>query len=119
MGRWDFEDERSTGTESAKGNDERDSPSRDDEQPRVERLSERGSLRGRDRDGTSREHALTLPSGSAREPVRDEGRVYHLRGSEVDLLERAVAASARLADSASARAATYSAVRRRSARAPG
>jgi hypothetical protein len=36
----------------------------------------------------SREHALTLPSGSAREPVRDEGRLYHLRGSEVDLLER-------------------------------
>src|SRR5216683_714181 len=28
-------------------------------------------------------------SGPDREPVRDEARVYHLRGSEVDLLERA------------------------------
>ena len=37
----------------------------------------------------SREHALTLPSGPSREPVRDEARLYHLRGSEVDLLERA------------------------------
>lgn len=88
MGRWDFEDERSTATESAKGDDARESPSRDDERPRVQPLTERGSL-PRDRDGTSREHALTLPSGSAREPVRDEGRLYHLRGSEVDLLERA------------------------------
>ena len=42
----------------------------------------------RDRDDDSREHALTLPSGPSREPVRDEARLYHLRGSEVDLLER-------------------------------
>lgn len=88
MGRWDFEDERSTPTESAKGDDGRESPARDEEQPRIRPLPQRGSLRARDQDGGSREHALTLPSGSAREPVRDEGRLYHLRGSEVDLLER-------------------------------
>jgi hypothetical protein len=88
MGRWDFDDERSTGAESATGSDARELPSRDDA-PRVQVLPERGSLRAPDRDGASREHALTLPSGAAREPVRDEGRVYHLRGSEVDLLERA------------------------------
>jgi len=88
MGRWDFEDERSTPTEAAKGDDGRESLARDEEQPGVQPLPERGSLRARDQDGGSREHALTLPSGSAREPVRDEGRLYHLRGSEVDLLER-------------------------------
>ena len=88
MGRWDFEDERSTPTEAETGNDAREAPSRDDEQPRVEPLPERGSLRARVLDGVSREHALTLPSGSPRQPVRDEGRLYHLRGSEVDLLER-------------------------------
>jgi hypothetical protein len=32
---------------------------------------------------------LTLPAGLERETVRDNGREYHLRGSEVDLLERA------------------------------
>ena len=89
MGRWDFDDERSTGAESAKGGNARESPTRDDETPRVQMLPERGSLRARDWDGASREHALTLPSGAAREPVRDEGRLYLLRGSEVDLLERA------------------------------
>jgi hypothetical protein len=52
-------------------------------------LPERGSLRARERGGASREHALTLPSGTVRETVRDEGRLYQLRGSEVDLLERA------------------------------
>lgn len=45
--------------------------------------------RDRDPDLRAREHHLTLPSGLDREPVRDEARVYHLRGSEVDLLERA------------------------------
>lgn len=45
--------------------------------------------RDRDRDLREREHHLTLPAGPDREPVRDEARVYHLRGSEVDLLERA------------------------------
>ena len=48
-------------------------------------------VRPRSRDGTpgERDHHLTLPSGRHREPVRDEARIYQLRGSEVDLLERA------------------------------
>ena len=89
MGRWDFEDERSTGSESPRPDDARESPMRDDEAPGIQALPERGSPRARDADGPLREHELTLPSGSAREPVRDEGRLYHLRGSEIDLLERA------------------------------
>jgi hypothetical protein len=70
MGRWDFENERSTGSESANRDDQRVSPSRDDETPRMHVLSERGSIQARDRGDASREHALTSPSGSAREPVR-------------------------------------------------
>jgi hypothetical protein len=34
-------------------------------------------------------HGLTLPEGRDRQEVRDQGRIYHLRGSEVELLERA------------------------------
>jgi hypothetical protein len=89
MGRWDFDDERSTGGGSGTGGGGRGAPSRHTEEPRIHALSERGSLRARDQDDTSREHALTLPSGPSREAVRDEARLYHLRGSEVDLLERA------------------------------
>jgi hypothetical protein len=89
MGRWDFDDERSTAGGSGTGGGGRGAPSRHDEEPRIHALSERGSLRARDQDDTSREHALTLPAGPSREAVRDEARLYHLRGSEVDLLERA------------------------------
>lgn len=88
MGRWDFDDERSTGGGSADGAGARSAPSRHDDGPRINPLPERGSLPAQDRDDGSREHALTLPMGPAREPVRDEARLYHLRGSEVELLER-------------------------------
>ena len=90
MGRWDFDDERSTGSGSAEGDG-------------VRAARRRGTTTGRAFTrclsaarfvlgiGTtrSREHALALPSGPSREPVRDEARLYHLRGSEVELLERA------------------------------
>lgn len=39
--------------------------------------------------GGRREHSLSLPTGAEREPVHLDGRTMHLRGSEVDLLERA------------------------------
>ncbi len=89
MGRWDFEDERSTGDGSTKGEGARAPASRLDDEPRIHTLPERVLLHARARDDASREHALTLPSGPSREPVRDDARLYHLRGSEVDLLERA------------------------------
>ena len=38
---------------------------------------------------SERGRGLTLPEGPNREEVRDQGRTYHPRGSEVDLLERA------------------------------
>jgi DNA-binding PadR family transcriptional regulator len=63
--------------------------SRPERQPEIRELPEQLPLRTRDRDLDDREHKLTLPSGANRELVRDEGREYHLRGSEVDLLERA------------------------------
>ena len=88
MGRWDFDDERSTGSGGAEGDGVGREPSQDDDGPRIHALPERGALRTRDTDHTPREHALTLPSGPSREPVRDEARLYHLRGSEVELLER-------------------------------
>src|SRR5688572_24456823 len=37
---------------------------------------------------TEREHHLDLPTAADREQIRDASRAYHLRGSEVDLLER-------------------------------
>jgi len=89
MGRWDFDGERSTAGGSANGDGARAAPSRHGEEPRIQTLPERGAVRARDRDNTSREHSLTLPTGPSREPVRDEARLYYLRGSEVDLLERA------------------------------
>src|SRR4051812_40536894 len=44
---------------------------------------------GRHTDITEREHHLALPSGPDRESIQERARAYHLRGSEVDILERA------------------------------
>jgi hypothetical protein len=60
-----------------------------DRAPEIRPLPERAEGRPRDSNERGREHDLTLPSGRDRELVRHDGRDYHLRGSEVDLLERA------------------------------
>jgi hypothetical protein len=84
MGRWDRDEERSP-----------DPPApelgRADARDRAVTIRELPDqlTRDRDLDLREREHHLTLPSGLDREAVRDQARVYHLRGSEVDLLERA------------------------------
>ncbi len=84
MGRWGRDEERSPEPPASE-------PGRADGRERVETIRELPDQLTRDREPgvREREHHLTLPSGPDREPVRDEARVYHLRGSEVDLLERA------------------------------
>jgi len=87
MGRWDISDDARSLEQSSERTPERtDTIDRD---LRITTLSDRVSPRSRDDLGGGREHHLTLPDGREREEVRDHGRVYHLRGSEVDLLERA------------------------------
>ncbi len=85
MGRWD-DDARSQYDESRRqdtGGDVERVATRDV----VRELRDVEPRRPRDR-GHAPEHHLTLPSGRDREHVRDGGRDYRLRGSEVDLLER-------------------------------
>jgi hypothetical protein len=89
MGRYDFDDVRSQAAPSSSGSDRGGDALRRDHKPQIRPLPDRVSLRTRDIDQGEREHRLTLPSGLHREPVRDDARVYNLRGSEVDLLERA------------------------------
>jgi hypothetical protein len=89
MGRYDFDDVRSQAAPSPSGSDRGGDALRRDHEPQIRPLPAWVQPRTRDVDRGAREHRLTLPSGPQREPVRDEARVYQLRGSEVDLLERA------------------------------
>lgn len=84
MGRWDRDEERSSEPPAT----ERGHAERHERADTIRDLPEE-LTRDRDPDLREREHHLTLPSGPDREPARDDARVYHLRGSEVDLLERA------------------------------
>jgi hypothetical protein len=88
MGRWNIDDEARAPGQPSTRESERTETTRDHE-PRIEPLPERVSSRTRDGIDGDRGHSLTLPAGQKREVVRDQGRTYHLRGSEVDLLERA------------------------------
>jgi len=88
MGRWDSDDARSPEITSERS-PERTDTSRHEPELRITPLPDRITSRSRGDQGDGREHSLTLPDGREREAVPDRGRVYHLRGSEVDLLERA------------------------------
>lgn len=87
MSRYSDDDIRSPENPSTTREDARDLPSRD--RPIVRPLPERLPSRPRERGTEERTHQLSLPSGQQREPVRDQTRLYRLRGSESDLLERA------------------------------
>ena len=89
MGRYDFDDARSQAAPSPSGSDRGGDPLRRDHEPQIRPLPDRVQPRTRDVDPGAREHRLMLPSGLHRESVRNEMRVCQLRGSEVDLLERA------------------------------
>ncbi|HEX6317143.1 MAG TPA: hypothetical protein VFZ73_19870, partial [Gemmatimonadaceae bacterium] len=56
---------------------------------KVTPLRDSVSPRSRDVIDSGRGHGLTLPGRRDRQDVRDQGRIYHLRGSEVELLARA------------------------------
>src|SRR5262245_49150668 len=88
MGRWDSDDARSPEITSERS-PERTDTSRHEPELRITTLPDRVTPRSRDDHGDRRDHSLTLPNGREREVVPDRGRVYHLRGSEVGLLERA------------------------------
>ena len=88
MARWDFDDEARSPrdpTSETRGSE----TARRDGEPHISPLPDRVEQRTRDESDTGRDHALTLPAGRDRELVQHEGRAYRLRGSEVDLLERA------------------------------
>ena len=89
MGRWDISDDARSLEQTSDRTPERTETIHHDHNPRITPLPDRVSPRSRGDLGEGREHQLTLPDGREREEVRDNGRVYHLRGSEVDLLERA------------------------------
>jgi hypothetical protein len=89
MGRWDVGDDARTPDLSSDRSPERADTSRHDPGLRITPLPDRVTPRSRNDDGSSRGHNLTLPDGREREVVRDHATLYHLRGSEVDLLERA------------------------------
>jgi hypothetical protein len=89
MGRWDMSDDARSLEQTSDRTPERTETIHHDHDLRITPLPDRVSPRSRDHLGEGREHHLTLPDGREREEVRDHGRIYHLRGSEVDLLERA------------------------------
>lgn len=89
MGRWDISDDGRTLGQTSDRTPERAETVPHDHDLRITPLPDRVSPRSRDHVGEGREHHLTLPDGREREEVREGGRIYHLRGSEVDLLERA------------------------------
>ena len=89
MGRWDIDDAARSPDRAPASAAERTDTTRRDPELQITPLSERVSLRLPTEVDGERGHSLTLPEGRDREVVRDQRRTYHLRGSEVDLLERA------------------------------
>lgn len=87
MGRWDSIDDPRDG-HSSENRSAQGRGSKETRSVAVERLPD--SLPERSPTlGVRREHSLGLPTGAEREAVHLDGRTLHLRGSEVDILERA------------------------------
>src|SRR6266508_4783894 len=89
MGRWDISDDARSLDQATDRSTERTDTTRHDHEIQITPLPDRVAARSREELDESRGHSLTLPEGREREAGRDKGRVYLLRGSEVDLLERA------------------------------
>jgi len=89
MGRWDIDDTARVPGRAPANSVERTGATPKTHEPEVTPLSERLSPRSPGEINRERGHRLTLPEGRDREVVRDLGRAYHVRGSEVELLERA------------------------------
>jgi hypothetical protein len=89
MGRWDIDDTARSGGRTPANTVERAETTPHDRELKVTPLRDSVSPRSREAIDGERGPGLTLPEGRDREEVRDQGRTYHLRGSEVALLERA------------------------------
>jgi len=89
MGRWDIDDAARSPERASTNTVERADTTPRDHDLTVTPLRDRVSPRSREPIDGDRGHSLTLPEGRDCEEVRDQGRTYHLRGSEVELLERA------------------------------
>ncbi len=89
MGRWDIDDAARSPERAPTNTVERADTTPRDHDLTVTPLRDNVSPRSREPIDGDRGHGLTLPEGRDREEVRDQGRTYHLRGSEVELLERA------------------------------
>jgi hypothetical protein len=89
MGRWDIDDAARSPDRAPANGVERTHTTARDHDLRVTTLRDDVSPRSLGEIDGDRGHGLTLPEGRDRQEVRDQGRIYHLRGSEIDLLERA------------------------------
>jgi hypothetical protein len=89
MGRWDIDDAARSPERAAANTIERADTTPRDHELKVTPLRDRVSPRSREPIDGDRGRGLTLPEGRDRDEVRDQGQTYHLRGSEVELLERA------------------------------
>lgn len=89
MGRWDIDDFARSPDRAATNTVERPETTRRDHDLKITPLRDDVSPRSRAEIDGERGHGLTLPEGRERQEVRDQGRIYRLRGSEVELLERA------------------------------
>jgi hypothetical protein len=89
MGRWDIDDDARPPDAGGSRQPARTEPARVEREIQIRPLPDHVQDRDRDGDRRGRPHALTLPAGRDRELVRSDGRDYRVRGSEVDLLERA------------------------------
>jgi len=89
MGRWDYDDAARSPDRAPTNTVERAETTPRDHDLKVTPLRDDVSPRSRDEIDGDRGHGLTLPEGRHRHEVRDQGRTYCLRGTEVELLERA------------------------------
>lgn len=89
MGRWNIDDAARSPDRAHTNTAERADTTTRDPDLKVTPLRDSVSPRSRDAIDSGRGHGLTLPGRRDRQDVRDQGRIYHLRGSEVELLARA------------------------------
>ena len=89
MGRWDYDDAARSPDRAPTNTVERAETTPRDHDLKATPLRDDVSPRSRDEIDGDRGHGLTLPEGRHRQEVRDQGRTYCLRGTEVELLERA------------------------------
>ena len=89
MGRWDIDDGARLPDRAPTNTVERAETTRRDRDLKITPLRKDVLPRSRTEIDGDHGHGLTLPEGRERQDVRDQGRIYHLRGSEVELLERA------------------------------